>query len=101
MLCMKNLFPEMPCMKRAYKDKSASVHWSAARNEESSWSRLETADNCWSNAVFVPLSIYIIFSPGHFWDEKGLQRQGGGLLVGIKGTKSASRPGDKPRMNRL
>ena len=28
------LFPDMPCMKRLYRDKSASVHWSAARNEE-------------------------------------------------------------------
>ena len=28
------LFPDMPCMKRVYKDKWASAHWSAARNEE-------------------------------------------------------------------
>ena len=27
-------FPDMPCMKRVYKDKKASVHWSAARNKE-------------------------------------------------------------------
>ena len=32
-------FPEMPCMKEVYKDKWASVHWSAARNEERSSSR--------------------------------------------------------------
>ena len=28
------LFPDMPCMKRVYKDEKASVHWSAARNKE-------------------------------------------------------------------
>ena len=27
-------FPDMPCMKRVYRDKKASVHWSAARNKE-------------------------------------------------------------------
>ena len=27
-------FPDMPCMKRVYRDKRASVHWSAARNKE-------------------------------------------------------------------
>ena len=26
-------FPDMPCMKRAYRDKKASVHWSAARSK--------------------------------------------------------------------
>ena len=31
-------FPDMPCMKRVYRDK-ASVHWSAARNKERSSSR--------------------------------------------------------------
>ena len=33
------LFPDMPCMKRVYRDKKASAHWSAARNEERSRSR--------------------------------------------------------------
>ena len=28
------LFPDMPCMKRVYRDEKAPVHWSAARNEE-------------------------------------------------------------------
>ena len=28
------LFPDMPCMKRVYRDKKASVHWSAARKKE-------------------------------------------------------------------
>ena len=28
------MFPDMPCMKKVYRDKKASVHWSAARNEE-------------------------------------------------------------------
>ena len=28
------LFPDMPCMKRVYIDKKASVHWSAARKKE-------------------------------------------------------------------
>ena len=27
-------FPDMPCMKRVYTDKKASVHWSAARKKE-------------------------------------------------------------------
>ena len=28
------IFPDMPCVKRVYRDSKASVHWSAARNEE-------------------------------------------------------------------
>ena len=28
------VFPDMPCMKRVYRDKKASVYWSAARNKE-------------------------------------------------------------------
>ena len=28
------LFLDMPCMKRVYSDKKASVHWSAARKKE-------------------------------------------------------------------
>ena len=28
------LFPDTPCMKRAYKEKEASVHWSAPRKKE-------------------------------------------------------------------
>ena len=32
--CRSGLFPDMPCMKRVDSDKYASVHWSAARNEE-------------------------------------------------------------------
>ena len=32
-------FPDMPCMKKAYRDKKASVHWSAAGNEERPSSR--------------------------------------------------------------
>ena len=27
-------FPDMPCMRRVYRDKLASVHWSAARKKE-------------------------------------------------------------------
>ena len=27
-------FPNMPCMKKAYRDKWASIHWSEGRNEE-------------------------------------------------------------------
>ena len=37
-------FPDMPCMKRVYRGKKASVHWSAARNEERPSSRGYTAD---------------------------------------------------------
>ena len=32
-------FPDMPCMKKVYKDKWPSVHWSTASNEERSRSR--------------------------------------------------------------
>ena len=42
----------MPCMKRVYRDKEVSVHWSAARNEKRFSSR-------WFNAGFVPLPVYI------------------------------------------
>ena len=28
------IFSEMLCMKRVYRDKQASIYWSAARNEE-------------------------------------------------------------------
>ena len=36
---LNTVFPDMPCMKKVYKDKKASVHWSAAKNKErfSSW----------------------------------------------------------------
>ena len=34
------LFPDMPCMKRVYRDKTASFHWSAARNKERVSSRV-------------------------------------------------------------
>ena len=47
-------FPDMPCMKRVYKDKYSSVHWSAARNEERPSSRLSTGRR-------VPPSLYIEF----------------------------------------
>ena len=33
------VFLDVPYMKRAYRDKKASVHWSAARNEERIGSR--------------------------------------------------------------
>ena len=52
-------------MKKVYRDKQASVHWSAARNEERPSSRGSTADKpviCrGSTAGFVPPSIYIGF----------------------------------------
>ena len=35
-----NLFPDMPCMKRVYRDKKASVHWSVARDKERFSSRV-------------------------------------------------------------
>ena len=47
-------FPDMPCMKRDYKDKKATAHWSAARNKERFSSRGSTAG-------FVPPSVYIGF----------------------------------------
>ena len=36
------LFPDMPCMIRVYRNKKASVHWSAARNTERFPSRWQT-----------------------------------------------------------
>ena len=30
----QSFFPDMPCMKRVYRDRKASFHWSAARNKE-------------------------------------------------------------------
>ena len=32
-------FPDMPCMKSICKNRKASVHWSATRNEQRPWSR--------------------------------------------------------------
>ena len=49
-------FPDMPCMKRVYKDKNAKVHWSTTGNEE----RLGSAGKRGSNADFVP-SVYMGF----------------------------------------
>ena len=34
MPCMKKAVSDMPCMKRVYRDKKATVHWSAARKKE-------------------------------------------------------------------
>ena len=34
LLFLRFKFPDMPCMKRVYRDKKASVHWSAARTKE-------------------------------------------------------------------
>ena len=42
--CPERFFPDMPCMKKIYRDKNASVHWSAARNKERFSSRGSTAD---------------------------------------------------------
>ena len=42
----------MPCMKKVYNDKKASVHWSAAKKEERSRS-------CWLTERFVPPSVYM------------------------------------------
>ena len=33
-MIISSWFPDMPCMKRVYKEKKASFHWSAARNKE-------------------------------------------------------------------
>ena len=50
-----DLFPDMPCMKRVYRDKKASVHWSAARKKKSA-SRLgdKPLTNRLSTTNFVP-----------------------------------------------
>ena len=34
-----SFFPDMPCMKRIYKDKKATFHWPAAKKEARSQSR--------------------------------------------------------------
>ena len=53
-MCFVVLFSNMPCMKRVYRDKWATVHCSAARNEERFSSRGSTGR-------FVPLPVYIGF----------------------------------------
>ena len=42
---MSHLFPDMPCMKRVYKDNKASVHWSAARKKSASRSAVKPLVN--------------------------------------------------------
>ena len=42
--CFLFMFPDIPCMKRVYKEKKASFNWSAARNKERFSSRLWTRD---------------------------------------------------------
>ena len=59
------MFPEKPCVKNVFKDKWASVHWSAAYIKERSWSQGSTAGklriNLWSTTRFVPLSVLMDF----------------------------------------
>ena len=43
----------------------------------------------------------LIHVPGQPWDEQGLQNKKRRSTSGHPGTKSASRPGDKPVINRL
>ena len=47
-------FPDMPCMKRISRNKWASVHSSAPKNEERLFPPLS---KCWSTVDFVPLSV--------------------------------------------
>ena len=69
----------MPSMKRVYKNKKASVHWSAARNTERLSSRGKTAYQPQVNRSFRSSVVF----PGHALHEKGLQRQKGVVpLVG-------------------
>ena len=50
-------FPDKPCVKRAYKDNWATVHGSAAKQEERSWFHGLTAGaNRWPNAD--PLALF-------------------------------------------
>ena len=53
-------FPDMPCMKRVYRDK-ASVHWSAARNKGASRPGDIPVINRLSTGRCVPPSVYIGF----------------------------------------
>ena len=46
------MFPDMPCTKRFYKDKKATVHWSAARNQERVSSGGQTAYEPLANRTF-------------------------------------------------
>ena len=48
----------MPCMNRVYRDKKASVHWSAARRKERFSSRGQTAVQ---PMILFPYSVYIGF----------------------------------------
>ena len=58
-------FPDMPCMKKVYKDKNATVHWSAARNEERVSSRgyavYQPLVKRGSNADNFPQTLYMVF----------------------------------------
>ena len=62
-------FPDMPCMKRVYTDKKASVHWSAARNEEPPWSyrytvRQSLLNRAWTtrrDPVYIGLNMFVPF----------------------------------------
>ena len=58
-------FPNMLCMKRVYKDKKASVHWSTTRNDERPSSRGQTGYKLrikrLSTTIFVPPSVSIGF----------------------------------------
>ena len=55
----------MPCMKRVYIDKKASLHYLAARKKSVLLVPLikrKPLINRWSTADFVPLAVYIGFS---------------------------------------
>ena len=48
-------------MKKIYRDKKASVHWSTASNEERSLSNDKLRINRWSNGRIVPSAVYMGF----------------------------------------
>ena len=55
------MFPDMPCMKKVYKDKKAPVHWSEARKKNYSRPADKLVINRWSTGRCVPPSVYIGF----------------------------------------
>ena len=96
-------FQEMPRMQKVYTVKKASVHSSAARDEEQPLSTRQTGyrslanrpqTSCEPDFVF-PESVYI---PGHAWHEKGLRSQEG---VGPQFSSQERRAAVPPRINRL
>ena len=76
----------MPCMKRVYKDKKLSVHWSAAGNKE-------RFTDCQPVVVFLHSQTCLA--------RKRFTKTNKRRYIGLQpGMKSGLRPADKPLINR-